>query len=115
MSNSRKQPSKGTGLISSVGTSSGAQTSSHQNHKNLRRHLDMGLPTYGGADSTSGSNNQGNLFEIKKRSIDFFQQVRLPKLHNFINRAKKTRALKHTHQYLVALMQILLVSYLYPF
>lgn len=32
----------------------------------------MGLPTYGGADSSSGSNNQGNLFEIKKRSIDFF-------------------------------------------
>ena len=32
----------------------------------------MGLPNYGG-DNSSGSNNQTNLFEIKKRSIDFFQ------------------------------------------
>ena len=50
----------------------------------------MGLPNYGGADNSSGStnNNQTNLFEIKKRSIDFFQQVRMIKYDDTISREK---------------------------
>jgi hypothetical protein len=45
-------------------------------HKNRRMHLDMGTPGFG-ADSSGGNSGNQNLFEIKKRSIDFFQQVTL--------------------------------------
>ena len=80
MSNSRKSAGgggKATGLMQNTNSTNSGGTSSthasHQHHKNLRRHLDMGLPNYGGDNSTGSGNNQTNLFEIKKRSIDFFQ------------------------------------------
>jgi|LauGreDrversion4_2_1035121.scaffolds.fasta_scaffold210787_1 hypothetical protein len=72
--------------------------SGHQHHKNLRRHLDMGVQqpqntggngsgantSHSGAGGPLDGNSGGglignvataNLFEIKKRSIDFFQHV----------------------------------------
>lgn len=110
MSNSRKSSKAGSGLLQNNSTGSGGAASAstsgpagHQHHKNLRRHLDMGIgsqPSYGGnGGSGQGSSSAGgalgaldgsgsggpgsqmataNLFEIKKRSIDFFQHVSAP-------------------------------------
>jgi hypothetical protein len=48
---------------------------SHQHHKGLRKHLDMGAAGGFGEAGSGGPLASQNLFEIKKRSIDFFQQV----------------------------------------
>ncbi len=101
MSNSRKsskgaagsgllQSNNSTGAGSTGANPSGSGASSHQHHKNLRRHLDMGgQQSYGVGASATGNGMNGmdgnmgsgmnssqtataNLFEIKKRSIDFF-------------------------------------------
>ena len=76
MSNTRKNSGKAGGILN-FGGSTPSTNSNHQNHKNLRRHLDMGgqPASYGAGDNSTSSNQQTNLFEIKKRSIDFFQGV----------------------------------------
>ena len=69
MSHSRKSSkASGSSNLNNIGKN-------HQNHKNLRRHLDMGQPGYMGEGVQNNNQATSNLFEIKKRSIDFFNQV----------------------------------------